>query len=144
MLPLALRKGNRGLEPNWFDRELGRMFHRLWSEEGGGELLTGAYPVDIDEDDEAITLEAELPGFKPEEIDVTIDHGTLNIVAERKPEEKKGKKHLAERRFVRVERSFTLPSSVDENQIDAKLDGGVLKLRLTKTAESKPKRIELK
>jgi HSP20 family protein len=144
MLPVSVRRGERWLEPTWFDRELGRMFRRFWGEELPSGDLTGAYPVDIEEDDEAVTVEAELPGFKPEEVDVSLDDGRLNITAERKPEEKKGKTHLSERRFVRVERSFTLPTAVDQEKAEAKLEGGVLHLRLPKAEESKPRRVPLK
>lgn len=66
------------------------------------------------------------------------------IAAERKSEEPKGTKHLSERRYTRVERSFTLPSDVDESQIDAKLEKGVLHLEMPKTEQAKRKRIEVK
>jgi HSP20 family protein len=144
MLPVAIRRGTNWPETNWLEREFGNLMRRFWSEDLPGGQLTGAYPVDIDEDEDSIRVEAELPGFTADQVDVTVDDGTLNITAERKPEESKGKKHLSERRFVRVERSFTLPTRVNEEQAEAKLDGGVLKLRLPKAAEAKPKRVPLK
>jgi HSP20 family protein len=106
--------------------------------------LTGAYPVDIREEDGKLIVDAEVPGFKRDEIDVSIDRGVLTITAERKPAEKKGTKHLTERRYTRVERSFTLPCAVDESKVQAKLDEGVLHLELPQTEESKPRRIEVK
>jgi len=144
MLPVAIRRDGHWLEPYRLDGEFGRMLRQMLGEDGPGKEMTGAYPVDIDEDDEAVTVEAELPGFKREEVNVTVDNGMLSIIAERQPEEKKGTVHLSERRLMRVERRFTLPASVDEDKAEAKLEGGVLKLRLPKTAESKPKQIKLK
>jgi HSP20 family protein len=106
--------------------------------------LTGAYPVDIREEDGTLLVDAEMPGFKREEIDVSIDNGVLRISAERRPEEPKGTSHLNERRYTRVERVFTLPKPVDPVKVEAKLDGGVLHLELAESEESRPKRIEVK
>ncbi|KAA5543205.1 Hsp20/alpha crystallin family protein [Roseiconus nitratireducens] len=109
-----------------------------------------AYPVDVEEDDDSITVEAEMPGFKPEEVDVNIENGVLTIKAERssKSDEggngKKKKTHLQERRYTRVQRSFTLPRTVEDSDIDATLKDGVLKLVLKKAEESKPRRIQIR
>lgn len=141
MLPLTLKR--HAEEPlNLMEREFNRIFRNMWD----GQALpdSAAYPVDIREDDQALIIEAELPGFKREEVDVSIDHDVLSIVAERKPAEKKGTEHLTERRYLRVERSFTLPCAVDESKVEAKLDQGVLYLRLPKTEASKPHKITLK
>lgn len=115
----------------------------------GMESGVGNYPVDVDEDDEQITIEAEMPGFKRDEIEISVENGVLSIQAERgtKPEDQSGKskkKHLSERRYTRVKRSFTLPRSVDGSDVDASLDDGVLTLTLKKTEESKPRRIEIR
>ena len=118
-------------------------FPAPWPEDEA-DTLTGAYPVDIREDDDNIYVEAEMPGFKKEEIDVNLEGGMLTISAERSPEEFKGTRHLDERRYTRVHRSFTLPSSVDEGEVDARFEDGVLKLTLQKKAESKRKKIEVR
>jgi HSP20 family protein len=112
--------------------------------EDGGRNLTGVYPVDIREDDDNVYVEAELPGFNKDEIDLNLEGGVLNISAERKQEEPKGTSHLQERRFTKVQRSFTLPSSVDENNASAEFDNGVLKLSIPKKAESRRRKIEVK
>lgn len=109
------------------------------------ELTTAKYPVDIHEDADGLTVTAELPGFKKEEVDLSIDNGVLTISAERKAEEpKEGTSHLHERRYTRVRRQFSLPSTVDANNVDASLTDGVLTLRLTKRDEVKPRKIEVK
>ncbi|MFW6038908.1 MAG: Hsp20/alpha crystallin family protein [bacterium] len=115
---------------------------RRWWEDGDEDLAT--YPVDIREDDKHIYVEAELPGFNKDEIEVTLEQGVLSIRAQRKTEEKKGEQHLVERRFQRVARSFTLPGSVDENQVQAELRDGVLTLTLAKNEAAQPRRIEVK
>jgi HSP20 family protein len=106
--------------------------------------LTGAYPVDVREEDGKLIVDAEMPGFRREEVDVSIDNGVLTITAERKPEQTKGTRHLTERRCTRVERSFTLPAPVDESRVQAKLEHGLLHLELPLTEESKARRIAVK
>lgn len=109
------------------------------------EELTAAYPVDIREEDDTLRVDAELPGFKKDQVQVTLDQGVLRIVAERKEKEKiKGQRHLHERRYTRIERCFTLPTPVDESKVDAKLDDGVLHLTLHKTKEAQRCRIAVK
>ena len=128
-----------------FEQRFGRLMSRLGEDGGAGEL-TMNYPVDIDEDDEHIYVEAELPGFKPEEIDVSMEAGMLTIQAERRTEEtapKERTKHLSERRYTRVQRSFSLPNTVDEESVDAKLEGGVLHITLNKRPESKRRKIQI-
>jgi HSP20 family protein len=145
MLPVAIRRHGHWLEPaSTVAREFERLFRNmLESPFPEGDELTGAYPVDIREEDGNLIVEAEMPGFKREEIDVSLDQGVLNIRAERKCEETKGKKHVNERRFTRVQRSFTLPTPIDEAEVEAKLEDGVLRLRLPKTADSQAKKIEV-
>ena len=125
-------------------REIDRALDRAWG--NGGEMLAGAaaYPVDIHEDENNIIVEAELPGFKKDEIDVSMEQGVLTINAMRKPEERKTEHHLSERRFARVSRSFRLPIAVDENKVEAHLEHGLLTLTLPKREEVKPRRIEVK
>ncbi len=140
MLPTLRRIYRNPLEE--FHNELDRVLRTGFSE-SNGELATAAYPVDIHEDAESITVEAEMPGFKKDEISVTLEQGVLSISAERKSEEAKGEKHLVERCYKRVARSFKLPIPVDESKVDAKLADGVLTLKLAKREEAKPRRIEV-
>ena len=144
MLPTNLRRTGRGDSP--FDAiqdQFNRALSQWWGD-GGGQTTTGIYPVDIREDADHIYVEAELPGFKKDEVDVTLENGRLHIVAERRPDvSRKGETHLSERRFTRVARSFTLPNTVDEGHVDAKLDGGVLSLTLHKREEVKPRKIQV-
>ena len=110
--------------------------------------LTGNYPVDIREDADNLYVDAELPGFKAADVQVTLEKGVLAIIAQRdqnKPQpDEKTQRHLHERRFTRVARSFTVPDSVDTENVNAKLADGVLHLTLQKRAEVKPRNIEIK
>ena len=87
-----------------------------------------------------------MPGFKKEEIDITLENQTLTIAAERRHEnaqEKKGDWLLNERRYARFLRSFTLPPTVDDQKVDAKLVDGVLTVVLNKREETKPRKIKV-
>jgi HSP20 family protein len=107
--------------------------------------LTAKYPVDIHEDSDGLTVAAELPGFTKEQVDVNIDNGVLTIAAQREQSQHDdATEHLHERRFTRVRRQFTLPTTVDASDVDATLADGVLTLRLQKKEEVKPRKIEVK
>ncbi len=76
---------------------------------------------------------------------VTLERGVLNITAEHREETKKdGTEYLNERNYRRIQRAFTLPSEVDESQVDADLEDGVLCLTLQKSKESTPRQIAIK
>jgi HSP20 family protein len=128
-----------------FAPEFSRALDR-WLGEGTETDGLGKYPVDVREDANHLYVDAEVPGFKAEEINVTFEKGVLSITAERKPvtEKTDAQTHLAERRYTKVSRSFTIPGPVDENKIEAKLENGVLHLTLHKREEAKPRRIEVK
>ena len=104
-----------------FDGLLGRML-------GGQPKSPGRwapYGVDVREDGDHLVVEAELPGFKKEEVEITLENQTLTIAAERREQaEKRGEYLLNERRYNRFLRSFTLPPTVDDRTCDAKLAGG--------------------
>ena len=109
----------------------------------GGRLAP--YGVDIREDADHIYVEAELPGFKKDEVDITLENQTLTISAEHNADkdEKQGDLLLHERRYSRFLRSFTLPPTVDEKSVDAKLADGVLTITLKKREETKPRKVQV-
>ncbi|WP_369600549.1 Hsp20/alpha crystallin family protein [Hahella sp. SMD15-11] len=102
--------------------------------------------VDIEETDEAFLIRAELPGVKKDDIKVTVDNGVLTIQGERKleKEEKDKKRHRIERVYGSFLRSFTLPDNVNQEDIRADYQDGVLTLHLNKVEPAKPKAIEVK
>ena len=141
--------GGTAVDPvELFQREFDGMFNRwMGGREGGGAALA-PYGVDIREDADHFYVEAELPGFKKEEVDITLENQTLTIAAERRSETKqgdgkKGELLLHERRYSRFLRSFTLPPTVNEQSVNAKLADGVLTITLNKREETKPRRIQV-
>lgn len=148
MLPVLINRVQNWPETgDWMDREFGRMLRRFWNEGNGTQAAPMAmYPVNIWEDDDSVHVEAELPGFKKDEVELTLGQGMLTITAERKqqPEAEKSENALLhERRFMRYQRSFTLPSSVDDKDVNAHLEDGVLHITLPKRADVKPRRIQV-
>ena len=126
-----------------FDHLLGRLFNGGSQTQDGGRLAP--YGVDIREDQDHFYVEAELPGFKKEDVSITLENQTLTISAERQDESQsepsKGELLLNERRYRRFLRSFTLSPTVDEQSVNAKLSDGVLTITLNKREESKPRKI---
>jgi HSP20 family protein len=128
---------------------MNRLFRESYAPEGPEEALTTtsfAPPVDIYEDEHNITLKMEVPGIDEENIDVRIENNTLTIRGERKfdKEEKEENFRRVERQYGSFTRSFTLPSSVETENIQANYDKGVLEIRLAKKAEAKPKQIKVR
>ena len=127
---------------------MNRLFRESYSPEGPEEALTTtsfAPPVDIYEDEHNVTLKLEVPGIDEKDIDVRVEGNTLTVHGERKieKEEKEENFRRVERRYGSFTRSFTLPSSVDPAQVSADYNRGVLKIKLAKKAEAKPKQIKV-
>jgi HSP20 family protein len=125
-----------------------RIFRESYSPEGSDEALTTANfapPVDVYEDEHSITLKLEVPGVDEKAIDVSIENNTLTVRGERtlEKEEKAENFQRVERQYGSFTRSFTVPNSVDPEQVTAHYDKGVLKISLAKKAEAKPKQIKV-
>src|ERR1700681_231575 len=124
---------------------MNRLFRESYSPEEALTTTSYAPPVDIYEDEHNITLKLEVPGIDEKDIDVRIDNNTLTVHGERKIEkdEKEENFRRVERQYGSFTRSFTLPSSVDPQQVSADYNQGVLKIKLAKKAEAKPKQIKV-
>ena len=110
-----------------------------WLMGGRGGDMTPA--VDVAEDDKAVTLTAELPGMKEEDVEVVLRDDMLIVKGEKKTEreEKEENYHLTERRYGAFERTFRLPETADADKIKAAFDDGVLTVTVPKRAEPKAK-----
>ena len=128
-------------------RELEDLLSRFWHPESGvAETGTISPRVDVSETDDAVEVTTDLPGVKPEEVEVELRDNCLVISAEHREEheEKTDQKfHRVERRRGSYSRSVWLPSPVDESQVEAKLENGVLKVTLPKTQEAQKRRIQV-
>ena len=102
--------------------------------------------VDVKENDKAYEVHAELPGVNKEDIHVDIDGAVVAISAERKQEKeiKEGERVLrTERYFGKVSRSFQLAQEIEESQVVARYNNGVLELTLPKKAAVQARRITI-
>ncbi len=98
--------------------------------------------IDIRENDKTITLEAELPGMDEKDIELTVDDGVLTLRGEKRYEHEEKEKDKAvriERQYGSFQRSFTLPSYVDDEKVSAKFEKGVLTIELPKRADAPAK-----
>lgn len=125
-----------------FDTALNRFFGGQADDSGWAP-----YAVDVKEDADHVYVEAELPGFNKDQVDITLENRVLTISAERRENAEdanaKGDYLLRERRYTRFLRSFTLPTTVDEQKVAAKLDNGILNITLDKRPETKPRKVQV-
>ena len=131
-------------------RELAGFFENFADVTGvrsNGELTFGTFTpaVDVYEDEHSLVLKLEVPGMNEEDLKVSLENNTLTISGERKfeKEEKEENFHRIERRYGTFYRSFTLPSTVDSEHINASYEAGILKLELNKKPEAQPKQIKV-
>jgi HSP20 family protein len=124
---------------------MNRLFRDTQGQEEALTTTTFAPPVDVYEDEHNITLKIEVPGIDEKDIDVRIENNTLTVHGERKfeKEEKEENYRCVERQYGSFTRTFTLPTTGDPEQVQADYDKGVLKIKLTKKAEAKPKQIKV-
>jgi HSP20 family protein len=200
-LPVRLSRGQAADPMDFVRNDFNTMLSRLFTrgliadvEDVPAVAAPLNYGVDIREDDNHIYVEADLPGFRKEDIDISLENGMLTIVAEHREEitepaggqaqqgqsqqrsdqrgqsqseqpqgqqaqgqqregqeggqaragrQQKPEYLLRERVIRRFVRSFTLPANVDESNVQASLENGVLKIVLNKREESKAKKIQV-
>jgi HSP20 family protein len=127
--------------------EMNRVLNEVFGRNANDESswFSGAWtpPVDIYETDDALVMKAELPGFSKDDISIEMKENTLVIKGERKREDevKEGSYHRSERTYGAFQRSFLLPTTVDQEKVRAAYKDGVLELRLPKVQAAQPKRI---
>lgn len=103
-------------------------------------------PVDIFQNgDKEIVLKAEVPDMSREDIDITVENGTLTIKGEKKitSDVKEEQFHRIERRYGSFSRSFSLPRTVDTTKVGADYKNGVLTVRLPLREDAKPRQIKV-
>ena len=126
---------------------MNRLFRDSFSEGPEESLTTSTFApaVDVYEDEHNVTLKIEVPGIDEKDIDVRIENNTLTVHGERKfeKEEKEENYRRVERQYGSFTRSFTLPNTVQTENVTANYDKGVLKIKLAKKAEAKPKQIKV-
>ena len=125
---------------------LNRLFQSSFGESQDSLTTSSFSPaVDVYEDEHAVNLKIEVPGIEEKDLDIRVENNTLTVHGERKfeKEEKEENFRRVERQYGSFTRSFTLPQTVDSENVSANYDKGVLKISLPKKAEAKPKQIKV-
>jgi HSP20 family protein len=120
---------------------MGELMDSVWAPLGNG---VWAPVVDIEEAEDAWIVEAELPGVDGKDVNVEMRDSELAISGEVKERERKGILRRRTRRTGRFEYRVALPGEVQADKIDAKLNAGVLTVRVPKAEQARPHRIEVK
>jgi len=127
---------------------MNRLFNDSFSPVISQESLSaGSFvpPVDVYEDEQGIRLKMEVPGIDEKDIDIRMENNLLTVRGERKleSETKEENYHRIERRYGSFTRSFTLPNTVNPEEVKAGYSKGVLTIQLGKRAEARPKQIKV-
>jgi HSP20 family protein len=130
--------------------EMNTLFNRAYGERAPGEggeqrQRLWAPALDIAEQKDAYLVHVELPGVRPDDLDITLEDGLLTIQGERRftQESSEQQFHRIERRYGRFRRSITLPTQVQADAIEASFEDGLLTVRVPKAEEAKPRRINV-
>jgi len=135
-------------------RDLARLTRRMddafrgvpaWDGDNGDTMAAWTPSMDVIEKEDQILLRAELPGMTEEDVELTVENGTLTLQGEKRfeHEESEGQYRRIESRYGSFYRSFSLPNSVDQDRIDARFNKGVLEVTLPKVEKAKPKKISV-
>ena len=120
----------------------------LHTQQGSGRAASTTWEpaLDISERKDAYLVTVELPGLKPEDLDITMEDGLLTIKGERQftSESSEQQFHRVERRYGAFRRSITLPAHAMAEEIQASFEDGVLQILVPKAEEAKPKRIQVR
>lgn len=137
--PLREMMTLRSAMDQMFDNTLQSMHSQL--QENGPDSFSLA--LDVSENENEYVVQASVPGIAEDDLDITLNNHMLTIAGEFKSENEQEdvKYHLLERRYGRFSRSIVLPSAVNEDEIEADFNNGILTIHLPKAEEAKPKRI---
>ncbi|TWT89424.1 Spore protein SP21 [Stieleria varia] len=141
--------------PSAIDRmreEFDRALQNLWNGNGEWEGATSVGKwepsVDISETDSTLEVKVDLPGIKPEDIDISVTDDMLTIKGQRqeekKTEDKERKVHRVERHYGSFYRSIPLPPGTKPDDVVAESDHGVVTITLPKTEPTKAKKVSVK
>ncbi|HEX6133178.1 MAG TPA: Hsp20/alpha crystallin family protein [Longimicrobiales bacterium] len=145
MLPITRNRGSALDSLLGMSREMDRLVGTMWPDAENG--TTWVMPAEALETEDELRLDIEMPGFREEDIEVTLENNLLTVSGEKKLEREEGRKdsdyRLFERRYGRFQRSFTVPPTVQSEGTEARYENGVLSIRMPKVEEAKPRRIRV-
>lgn len=119
-------------------------FNRVLEETpANGQLRSWNPPIDIFENEDALVFTAELPGLEKEDLNIAVDDGVLKISGERTFGGESKELRRRERSYGKFLRTFSLPTAIEPEKIEASLKNGILTVTLPKREESKPRQISV-
>lgn len=126
-------------------REIDRLFEDTF---GRGDGMNAWSPaVDVRENDQELRLDVEIPGMRPDDVEITAENGILTVRGEKRSERKEGdgesRYHVMERSYGSFSRSFQLPQGLDESKIEADCENGILSIHIPKAALPQPRKIRI-
>ncbi len=132
-------------ELNRMRKQMDRIMDSLMDAKAQG-LQSGVFPaINLTEDDNHFYLRAELPGIKADDLDIQATGRNITIVGERKldTEDAAAKYHRREREGGRFSRAVAMPKEIDADRVEARMQNGVLTLKVPKSESAKPRRIAI-
>jgi len=142
--PQQMERWDPFREFDQLQEEMSRLVQSVWSPAGMGNGGAWTPFADVEETEDAWTVEVELPGVDRKDVNVEMRNSELVISGDVKEKERKGILRRRARRTGHFEYHVTLPGESDEEHIEAKLHDGILTVRVPKTEQAKPRRIEVK
>ncbi len=147
MLPVIRRRNNSDAlaESRDLFGDFDRFLDSFWR--GPSQMTSMVGGLDIYEDKDSIHVDCDLPGFKKEDISLTLEEDILRISAERKSdreENNEGSYYVRERGCQSFSRSIRMPQNIMQDKVSAEYDNGVLRIAVEKRPESKPQTISIK
>lgn len=132
-----------------FQRQMNRLFDDFFGDgswPGVWNRSEWAPAVDVSENEEEFVVDAEVPGIRRDDLEISVTGNVLTLRGEKREEkdEKEGDAHRVERSYGAFTRTIGLPTSVDPNRVEANMKDGVLRIRIAKKEEAKPRQIEVK
>jgi len=134
---------------NEFDALFDRFFRDpwgFWETRSGSTSLSVLPRMDLAETENEVTVTMELPGVRPEDVDIRVTGDRLTVRGQKREQrsEKKRDYHFVERQFGSFQRTVQLPSTVDPDRVDATFKDGVLTITIAKHAEARPRQIKVR
>lgn len=119
------------------------VFRPITASAGNGDLAR--LPLDVKATPDELLVEAALPGFAPDDVEITVEGGTLTIRAEDKRDETREDVRWVVRELSRgsVMRTVTLPTGLEADRAEATFEHGVLRLRIPRAEQVKPRQIRI-
>jgi HSP20 family protein len=128
-----------------------RLFSEMFESQFGpqrreGGQIANRLAVDVERTDQGYRITAPVPGFKPEDVEVTFSDGILTISAMKKEEKEQKDRNYLRREVARGSfiRQIALPPDVDQERINANFQDGMLTIDIPRTQKAQPKKIEVK